>query len=228
MSETYLAFMIGLLGSVHCIGMCGPLAFAVPSLQKGAGWLLLDKSMYQAGRIISYSILGLIIGLIGNQLWMAGMQQGLSIFSGLLILLAACSRIFKVAVRSSSKYNLLLKPFHQLFGYALKHKANHLIIGMINGLLPCGFVYLALAGAVNQPGVPEAITYMFFFGLGTAPLMLIASVTSGMTGAILRNRINHVIPYFMLCLGIWFILRGLDLNIPYLSPALHSGTAVCK
>lgn len=228
MSETYLAFMIGLLGSVHCIGMCGPLAFAVPSLQKGAGWLLLDKSMYQAGRIISYSILGLVFGLIGSQLWMAGMQQGLSIFSGLLILLAAFSRIFKVALRSNSRYNLLLKPFHQLFGYALKHKANHLIIGMINGLLPCGFVYLALAGAVNQQTVPDSINYMFFFGLGTAPLMLIAAVTTGMTGAVMRHRINKVIPYMMLCLGIWFILRGLDLNIPYLSPALHTGTAVCK
>jgi len=228
MSETYLAFMIGLLGSVHCIGMCGPLAFAVPSLKKGAGWLLLDKSMYQAGRIISYSMLGLIIGLIGNQLWMAGMQQGLSIFSGFLILLAALSRIFKVAVSAGSKYNIPLKPFHQLLGYALKHKANHLIIGMINGLLPCGFVYLALAGAVNQPFVHESITYMFCFGLGTAPLMLIAAVATGMTGAVVRRRINRVIPYMMLCLGIWFILRGLDLNIPYLSPALHSGTAACK
>jgi sulfite exporter TauE/SafE len=228
MSETYLAFMIGLLGSVHCIGMCGPLAFAVPSLQKGAGWLVFDKSMYQAGRIISYCVLGLIIGLIGNQLWMAGMQQGLSIMSGCLILLAALSRILKLAASKGTKYNLLLKPFNKLFGYALKHKANHLIIGMINGLLPCGFVYLALAGAVNQATVPDAVAYMFFFGLGTAPLMLIAAVTTGLTGAIVRNRINEVIPYMMLCLGIWFILRGLDLNIPYLSPAPHTGTAVCK
>ena len=228
MSETYLAFMIGLLGSVHCIGMCGPLAFAVPSLQKGAGWLLLDKTLYQAGRIVSYCFLGLIIGLISSRLWMAGMQQALSIFSGVLILLAALSRIFKLAVQSNTRYHLLLKPFHQLFGYALKHKANHLIIGIINGLLPCGFVYLALAGAVNQSSLSDALAYMFFFGLGTAPLMLVAAVSTGLTGTLVRNRINKVIPYMMLCLGIWFILRGLDLNIPYLSPALHTGTAVCK
>ncbi len=228
MSETYLAFMVGLLGSVHCIGMCGPLAFAVPSLNKGAGWLLFDKCLYQMGRIISYCVLGLIVGIIGNQLWMAGLQQILSVFSGVLILLAACTRIFKIRASSGAKYNLLLKPFNNLFGYALKHKANHLIIGMINGLLPCGFVYLALAGAVNMAGVPGAIEYMFYFGLGTAPLMLLAAVTTGMTGAAVRNRINKVIPYMMLCLGFWFILRGLDLNIPYLSPALHTGTAVCK
>jgi sulfite exporter TauE/SafE len=226
MSEQYLAFMIGLLGSVHCIGMCGPLAFAVPSLQKGAGWLLLDKGLYQVGRIISYCLLGLLIGLIGRQLWMAGLQQGVSIFTGLLIILAACSRIFKIAMRGHS--TLLLKPFHRLFGYALKHKANHLIIGMINGLLPCGFVYLALAGAVNMPDLSGAVAYMFFFGLGTAPLMMIAALTVGLTGTIMRNRINKVVPYLMVCLGIWFILRGLELNIPYLSPAPHQAAASCK
>lgn len=226
MSEQYLAFMIGLLGSVHCIGMCGPLAFAVPSLQKGAGRLLLDKGLYQMGRIISYCVLGLIIGLIGRQLWMAGLQQGVSIFTGLLIIMAACSRIFKIAYRGNS--NILLKPFHRLFGYALKHKANHLIIGMINGLLPCGFVYLALAGAVNMPDLSGAVGYMFFFGLGTAPLMMIAAMTVGLTGTLIRNRINKVVPYLMVCLGIWFILRGLELNIPYLSPAPHDAAAVCK
>jgi sulfite exporter TauE/SafE len=226
MSEQYLAFMIGLLGSVHCIGMCGPLAFAVPSLQQGAGWLILDKGLYQLGRIISYCVLGLIIGLIGIQLWMAGIQQGVSIFTGLLIIMAACSRIFKIAFRGNA--NILLKPFHRLFGYALKHKANHLIIGMINGLLPCGFVYLALAGAVNMPDIKGAIGYMFFFGLGTAPLMMIAAMTVGLTGTIMRNRINKVVPYLMVCLGIWFILRGLELNIPYLSPAPHNAGAICK
>jgi sulfite exporter TauE/SafE len=226
MNEIYLAFMIGLLGSVHCIGMCGPLAFAVPSLKKGAGWLMLDKTLYQAGRIISYCVLGLIIGLIGNQLWMAGLQQGVSIFTGLLILMAACSRIFKIAYRTDS--NILLKPFHRLFGYALQHKANHLIIGMINGLLPCGFVYLALAGAVNMPTTTGAIKYMFFFGLGTAPLMLIAAMTAGLTGVIMRKNINRVVPYLMVCLGIWFILRGLELNIPYLSPAPHAAAATCN
>lgn len=226
MSDQYLAFMIGLLGSMHCIGMCGPLAFAVPSLQKGAGWLMLDKTLYQAGRIISYCVLGLVIGLIGKQLWMAGMQHCVSIFTGLLIIMAACSRIFKFAF--STNTSVLLKPFNKLFGYAIKHKANHLIIGMINGLLPCGFVYLALAGAVNMPGITGAVEYMFFFGLGTAPLMLIAGITAGFTGAMMRNRINKVIPYMMLCLGIWFILRGLDLNISYLSPAPHATEGVCK
>lgn len=223
MSEQHLAFMIGLLGSVHCIGMCGPLAFAVPSLKPGIGYLLLDKVLYQLGRIISYGILGIFIGLIGQQLWLSGMQQGISIFTGLLIIAAACSRIFKISVGQGSSF--LLKPFNKLFGYALKHKANHLIIGMINGLLPCGFVYLALAGAVNTGNVTAAAAYMFWFGLGTAPLMLLATISMGFTGNLFRKRINKVIPFMMLFLGIWFILRGMELNISYISPAKPSSSA---
>ncbi len=227
MSDQYLAFMIGLLGSVHCIGMCGPLAFAVPSLKKGGFYLILDKVLYQTGRIISYCILGALIGLVGRQLWMAGLQQGLSIFSGILILLAAGSRILKTS--SGMRFNYLLKPFNKLFGFALKHKANHLIIGMLNGLLPCGFVYLALAGAINTSSPGLAVAYMFWFGIGTAPLMLLAAMTVGFSSPLLRMRINKVVPYLMLCLGIWFILRGMDLSIPYLSPSKPSSAAeVCR
>ena len=217
MNDLHLAFMIGLLGSVHCIGMCGPLAFAVPSLNPGIGYLVLDKVLYQTGRIISYCILGALIGLIGRQLWMSGLQQGISIFTGVLIIAAACSRIFKLSAGRGS--SLLLKPFNKMFGYALKHKANHLIIGMINGLLPCGFVYLALAGALNMGNVALSVSYMFWFGVGTAPLMLLATIGMGFTGTLVRQRINKVIPFLMLFLGCWFVLRGMNLNIPYVSPA---------
>jgi sulfite exporter TauE/SafE len=227
MSDSYLAFMIGILGSVHCIGMCGPLAFAVPSLRPGAAYLILDKILYQLGRMASYCILGAFIGLVGRQIWMAGLQQVLSLLTGCLILLAASSRLLKISGRYRS--NFMLKPFSKLFGYALKHRANHFIIGMINGLLPCGFVYLAMAAAVNTNSVQSAVAYMFWFGAGTAPLMLIAALTVGFAGTLVRNRINRFIPYLMMCLGVWFILRGMDLNIKYLSPSKPDiGAAVCK
>ncbi len=225
MSYQNLAFMIGLLGSVHCVGMCGPLAFAVPSLQSGWGYLVLDKLIYQAGRIISYCFLGVFIGLLGRQLWLGGLQQGMSIFSGILIILAAASRLFRVRINTSGSF--LLKPFHQLFNYALKHKANHLIIGIVNGFLPCGFVYLAMAGALNTGSVNSAISYMFWFGLGTTPLMFIAGLSAGFTGVVFRRKINQVVPYLMLFLGCWFILRGMELNIPYLSPAKAATITEC-
>lgn len=227
MSDQYLAFMIGLLGSVHCLGMCGPLAFAVPSLKTGHAYLVLDKIFYHTGRIISYCILGVFIGLIGRQIWLSGLQQGVSILSGLFILVAACSRLFKFTSFSNNT-SFLLKPFNKLFGYALKHKANHLIIGMINGLLPCGFVYLALAGAVNTGTVRSAVEYMFWFGVGTSPLMLIATIGLGFTGKMFRNKLNRLVPYAMLFLGIWFLLRGMNLDIPYLSPPQAGKVADCR
>lgn len=226
MSDQELAFMIGLLGSVHCVGMCGPLAFAIPTTQPGWMYLVGNKLIYQLGRIFSYCILGVIMGLVGRQLWLAGIQQGVSIASGILILLAACSRLFKFSTGTGSTF--LLKPFHQLFGYALKHRANHLIIGIINGFLPCGFVYLALAGAVNTGNTGAAVSYMFWYGLGTLPLMFLAGISTGFTTAIFRRKINRVVPYFMICLGLWFVLRGLELNIPYLSPAPAGAAANCR
>lgn len=225
MSDQYLAFMIGLMGSVHCIGMCGPLAFAVPSA-KGGAYLVLDKILYQLGRIVSYSVLGLVMGLLGRQIWLSGFQQGISIISGVLILFAALNRIFRFS--AAARNSFLLVPFNKLFGYALKHRANHLIIGMINGLLPCGFVYLALAGAVNTGDVQHAAAYMFWFGVGTTPLMLMATIGIGMSSSLVRNKINRAIPYLMIVLGCWFILRGMDLNIKYLSPSTTTSTATCS
>lgn len=115
-----------------------------------------------------------------------------------------------------------------MYSYALKHKANHLIVGIVNGFLPCGFVYLALAGALNTRNILNAVSYMFWFGAGTVPLMLIATFSMGFANHLLRKSINKSLPYIMLFLGIWFILRGLELNIPYLSPPPQTEAAICK
>ncbi|RKR83570.1 hypothetical protein BDD43_3780 [Mucilaginibacter gracilis] len=219
MNSNEIAFFIGLFGSIHCIGMCGPLAFAIP-VSNNKWWLVVfDKVTYNIGRLLSYTFLGAIIGLLGRQLWLLGAQQGLSFISGLLIIMAGLSRLFKVGFANNSRLARLLSPINRLIVYALQHRAGHLIIGVLNGFLPCGFVYLALLGAVNTPSPASAAQYMFWFGLGTFPLMLLATLGSGFISAALRRQINRAIPYFMICLGFWFIIRGMELNIPYLSPA---------
>jgi sulfite exporter TauE/SafE len=228
MSTNSIAFFIGLFGSVHCIGMCGPLALAIPSFQTKWWFIVSDKLLYNIGRVITYSFLGLFIGLMGRQLWMAGLQQGVSLFSGMLIIMAGFSRLFKVRLGQSIIMNKFLSPINRLLAYALQHKAGHLIIGLMNGFLPCGFVYLALVGAINTTSPVAAAQYMFWFGMGTFPLMLLATVSSGFIGPSVRRRINRTMPYLMICLGFWFILRGLNLNIPYLSPKVQSsGVGVC-
>ncbi len=219
MSTNLVAFFIGLFGSIHCVGMCGPLALAVPSLHTRWWLVVADKLLYNFGRVITYTFLGLLIGFIGKQLWLAGLQQGVSLLTGLLIVMAGISRLLKIRVAGNKVMTILLSPVNRLLSYALKHKAGHLFIGLLNGFLPCGFVYLALAGAVNAQSPALAAQYMFCFGIGTFPLMLIATVSSGFVGPGIRRRINRTMPYLMVCLGCWFILRGLSLDIPYLSPA---------
>ena len=228
MSNNSIAFFIGLFGSIHCIGMCGPLAFAIP-IAENKLWLVVgDKILYNIGRIVTYSFLGLLIGFIGKQLWVYGLQQGISLLSGLLIILAGLTRVFKMRVTNNKVLSTIMLPVNKLLGYALRHHSGHFIIGLINGLLPCGFVYLALAGSINTPTPATAATFMFWFGAGTFPLMLLATIGSGFIGPIVRRRINRVIPYVMVCLGFWFVLRGLNLDIPYLSPAKQSsGVTIC-
>jgi len=228
MSNNAIAFFIGLFGSVHCIGMCGPLAFAVPSLGKQWWLVIADKVSYNAGRVITYSFLGLLIGLVGKQLWLSGLQQGVSLVSGMFIIMAGFSRLFKISIRSNGLLSALLAPINRTLNYALQHHAGHFAVGLLNGFLPCGFVYLALAGAINTNTPVAAAQFMFFFGLGTFPLMLLATLSAGFVGPLVRRRINRAMPYLMVCLGIWFVLRGLNLAIPYLSPPQPTpGVSVC-
>lgn len=229
MSTNQIAFFIGLFGSLHCVGMCGPLAFAIP-VSKSNWWLIIsDKLLYNFGRVISYTLLGFLIGFIGRQFWINGLQQGISLFSGLLIIMAGLSRMFKMRLYKSNALTALTSPVKRLLAYALKNHSGHLLIGLLNGFLPCGFVYLALVGAVNTTAPIEAAQYMFWFGIGTFPLMLIATVSSGFIGLPLRRRINRLIPYLMVCLGFWFIIRGLELSIAYVSPPKpKTGISLCR
>ncbi len=228
MTDLQVAFFIGLFGSIHCVGMCGPLVMALPVNNAGTLWLLFDKLIYQLGRVISYTVLGVIIGLIGKQVWLLGIQQSVSIISGVFIIIAAMTRLLKWSFFYRGHASHPAAVINRLIVYALKHRWGHLFIGMLNGLLPCGFVYLALVGAVNTPSILSSAKYMFWFGMGTLPLMFIAAVGSGFITLNVRRKLNNVIPYFMLCLGIWFVMRGLSLNIAYLSPTINVGQSVCQ
>jgi len=229
MSNNQIAFFIGLFGSVHCIGMCGPLAFAVPVSQNRWWYVITDKLQYNTGRVITYTFLGLLIGFAGKQLWLYGLQQGISLLSGILIIMAGFSRLFKLRLAGMTFTTRLLQPVNKLLYYALQHRAGHLVVGLLNGFLPCGFVYLALVGAINTSSPVNAAGYMFWFGAGTFPLMLAATISSGFAGPVVRRRINRAVPYLMVCLGFWFVLRGLNLDIPYLSPAKQSSAVgICR
>lgn len=227
MNHLQLAFLIGLFGSLHCVGMCGPLAFAIPHTQESKWITIVNKISYLLGKAFSYAFLGLLIGLLGKQLWLAGLQQIISVMSGLLIIIAVLPQIIKRKNISNYQQNFFTKNFNKLIVSAIKNKTGHFFMGMLNGFLPCGFVYLALATAINSNNAYQSSLFMFYFGIGTSPLMLLAMLGFNFSKPIFRQKINRFLPYLTLCLGLWFVLRGLNLDVPYLSPKTSFQTAIC-
>ncbi|GAA4356522.1 sulfite exporter TauE/SafE family protein [Hymenobacter saemangeumensis] len=219
-----------MLGSFHCVGMCGAIALTLPGRADVGGASLryvAGRLLYNLGRVTTYAALGAAAGLLGQGLRLAGLQQSLSIASGLLILLLVAvpepySARLAAALGLSRPLawvkNTLTHLFQKEGGWALY------ATGVLNGLLPCGLVYLALAGALSAPGVAGAALYMACFGLGTLPLMFALSLTGQLVPLRWRMRMRQAVPYVASVLALLFIVRGLGLGIPYLSPRLSAAT----
>ena len=229
------AFIMGLTGSFHCVGMCGPIAFALPLNRKNNFSKTVGILFYNFGRISTYTILGILLGLFGKGLKLAGILQQVSITIGIIIILSVVipSLIKKISFTNAYylKFNNWVKA--KLGKYLVK-KSNTslLILGMLNGLLPCGMVWIAMVGSVAYGSLNSGIHFMFFFGIGTFPMMFLLPYFSTSISATIRNKMTRLIPYIMIAFGILFILRGSNLDIPYLSPPLsEDGTTVescCK
>lgn len=215
--------MLGLVGSLHCAGMCGPIAIALPLNNQSWFARISGGLLYNTGRTITYGLLGAIFGLAGMGLALGGMQQWVSIILGTFMILAVIIPRLGAAGKRMASFTdrltgQLKKPFIKLF--RMRTYSSLFIIGLLNGFLPCGLVYIALAGALVMSQVHEGALYMIFFGIGTIPMMLAISVAGNILSQKLRQKLSKVIPLFIILLGILFILRGLNLGIPYISPKL--------
>ncbi|KAB1069112.1 sulfite exporter TauE/SafE family protein [Tamlana haliotis] len=216
------AFILGLLGSFHCVGMCGPIAFMLPVDRSNQAKKVSQIFIYHFGRLLSYSIIGLIFGFIGKQFYLFGFQQQLSIVIGVLMILVVFipKRIFNKYNASKPIYRGISK-IKSALGKAIKRKSydTFLTIGFLNGFLPCGLVYMAVFAAIASGNTASGSLYMAVFGLGTIPLMTTAIYFSQFLKGKTRQRIQNLIPAFIVIIGLLFIVRGLGLGIPYLSPA---------
>jgi len=221
--DAWTALLLGLGGSLHCVGMCGPLALALSGGSNRRAAFLLGRVLYNGGRVLTYVLLGGLFGLLGGWLQMAGWQQTLSVAVGAIILVSTTLTLLRRRLPLASLPARVVDTLKRALGRLLRLESPSglLSIGVLNGLLPCGLVYVALAGSVTTGGVVQGMTYMALFGAGTIPLML---TTSLMGRLILRPRVQalalRAVPVGMLLLGFWFVLRGLGLGIPYLSPIL--------
>ncbi len=227
----YSAFLVGLLGSFHCLGMCGPLVLALPVNAQNKTKALMGRMLYNGGRILTYSLIGLIMGMFGQSLSFVTSQQALSVAVGVLILLLIFlpgQLSYKFTI--TSPVGRFTSRVKQQFALQFRKKTYcaYFFSGMLNGLLPCGLVYIALAGAVATSASLTGMAYMALFGLGTLPLMLAVSFAGQYITLQWRGRITKIVPVFTIVIACLFILRGLNLGIPMVSPAVAGTKANIK
>lgn len=227
MTYHYLAFFMGLFGSVHCAVMCGPLLIAVQGDQTISWKQTWNKLLYQFGRIMTYGAIGLLLGALGNLAVVQGGQQFLSIFTGILLVILGVFYAFGTKSSTIARFQTrAVQPFVRMMGKWLYRPGGSIVAGVLNGILPCGMVYMALASAMNADGMVNSWFFMVLFGLGTLPLMLVFSFAANFSKQMLKGRFSRVLPFLYLLMGVWFILRGSNLDIPYLSPLIHVDGAV--
>ena len=213
---------LGMISSFHCVGMCGPLALSLPVEKLSGTWRRLAVMLYHAGRILTYATLGLIVGLLGRRIYIAGFQQVLSLSLGIAILFLL---LWRRLSRDRKKSGLEIKWTRGLQQLILRlwhspSRSTFFWLGMANGLLPCGMVYLAIAGALSLPKVAEGVLFMTLFGAGTLPALLLVSYSGHLISLTFRQQIKKAMPLFIAGMAILLILRGLNLGIPFISPLL--------
>ncbi|MCT7903727.1 Uncharacterized conserved protein [Candidatus Ornithobacterium hominis] len=215
------AISLGLASSLHCVGMCGPIAFSLGLNQENAVKSLSKNLTYQTGRAITYLVLGLCIGVIGTGFTAAGIQSYISIFAGILmILMVFLPKNLEKHISPKFWLGKILIQLKSKLAQFLKRKSylSFLVTGLLNGLLPCGAVYIALVAAIAAGSPLGSGLFMFLFGLGTMPLMFLAALAGSTIHQNFRLKIVKLLPYLTVLVGIIFILRGMSLGIPYLSP----------
>ncbi len=219
------ALGLGFMTGFHCIGMCGPIALSLGLTKKQAANFYFQNLTYQFGRIFTYSILGAILGIVGEGFEFAGFQRTLTIAVGIMLIIMAlfsfggvdfASRI-PIVNQFLLKVKLNLSKFLQKSDYK-----SRFLTGTLNGLLPCGMVYMALTASIATGGIWQGATYMALFGLGTLPFMFAVVLVGNLMTSSLRLKVMKIVPIMMIILGGLFILRGLELGIPYLSPPKES------
>lgn len=225
------ALALGLFGSLHCAVMCGPIALALPASGKSRSKFLLNRFQYHLGRISTYALLGLILGFTGSGLKLAGLQQPVSIAAGIIVLVVyffSQSLSFSNPAGNWFQSKLIRGMRNGLQQGYKKHKAFTTFgLGMLNGLLPCGLIYVALIGALALGDPIKSVLFMVLFGIGTSPALLgIGLIGSKLKSAILP-RVPWVVPVVVVMFSSLLILRGLSLGLPYISPDLsqHSASA---
>jgi uncharacterized protein len=223
-----IALVLGLSSSLHCIGMCGPIAMILPIQQAPPAEKLFKTIVYHVGRILVYALLGAFFGMMGQTFQLMGLLQTISIVFGVLIIAGVVfPRIFAKFHFFNHIHSKLNGYVHNTFGKLIKRRGtlSLFILGMLNGLLPCGAVYFALLGSLVYGGLFEGALFMAVFGLGTSPAMVAITYFANSISLSLREKFRKASPVILILFGGLFIVRGMNLDIPYISPKVEINQA---
>ncbi|PWJ41004.1 sulfite exporter TauE/SafE family protein [Sediminitomix flava] len=211
------AFILGLFGSFHCVGMCAPIALAIRGKNRQPFFLFTDKLLYNLGRITTYAFLGNIAGILGQSLvWIVGYQVYISALLGVgFILMGVFSSNPDQIINKVPFFKSFVKTIQNTMALKLQGASwdTHFFLGVLSGFLPCGLVYAALAAALTTSTALEGMAYMALFGLGTLPLMLLVSVAGQLISVQWRNRIRKIYPFLFILIGFVMIWRAYAIGI---------------
>lgn len=231
--ELWTAFVLGLVGSLHCAGMCGPIALTLAHLDALPGQLtarpasiLAGRFAYNLGRLFTYGVMGAIFGLAGRLAWLAGAQRAVSIALGVALLAGLALARPGLPARLLAPWLQRLKsPMSALL--RRRSPGALLLLGLLNGLLPCGLVYVAAAGAIATGELFAGAAYMLVFGVGTVPMMLALGLSGRLVPVSARLKLVRAVPIVVFLMGCLLLLRGMELGIPLISPVISNATPAC-
>jgi sulfite exporter TauE/SafE len=224
----FAALVLGFAGSLHCLGMCSPLAMAVTNLRKP---FFVNRLVYNGGRILCYALLGALVGTFGWLLSFSGIQNLLTIFLGCVLVVVGLTGFGHFHIPALSKViqwvTLVIKSTFSRF---LQRKTVFSIasLGMLNGLLPCGLTYLALTYCLSLDRAWDGFLFMLLFGVGTLPIML------GFTSLLpsLMKRFNfsfrHATTVTLIVVGLLLITRTIFVHNGHPNAQLSDEIVICK
>ena len=221
------AFILGFFGSIHCVAMCGPLVIAFGSFSKGMKY----KFIQQLGRLVGYGLLGVLMGLIGNTLVLFTLQQRISLIAGVLLLLITVLTFWKKKWFSGFENRFLSKIQSYLMSNIKNVAIKFFALGVLNAFLPCGLLYVALITAASLSSFEYSALYMVLFGLGTFPALLLVAYFGNRLVSFFKGFQKKWVPALTFAMGLFLVVRGMGLGIPYLSPKFNVETEVpecCK
>ena len=222
MSYEALAFYTGLFGSLHCVSMCGPLVLALPFSNQPIWISALQRLIYQVGRILMYGLAGLVVGLFGQGFSFLGLQQFLSLTCGFFLLIGGLNHFRKRGNKPGVLTGKMQQKLAYLLGKYLSKPYGSFIAGALNGLLPCGVSYIALAQAIALTDPLQSARSMIFFGLGTVPLLFFTALVPLVFRKFRTPAM--LVPVLFMVAGSFLIARGFNVQIPYVSHAVTTDT----